>query len=211
MCLESPRKALRRASQAALVPTVRALHRELGTWGVLRVLAWVVVLGVFRDPYRHLPRAPKRDERDRLSRQQSRELILLDRALRRVVRGADAEPKIARILRVAVSAAGAVFLDAMVPNVSHEELLRVGPALAERFFNAEGTAQAHPDGSFTFVVTRCRFVELLRSAGASHLTPLFCEVDHAFFTGARDTHFERPTTLAAGQACCDFRWRSRAR
>ena len=141
---------------------------------------------------------------DRRSRRQCTSLVLLDRALRRRI-GADASFALAR---EAVRAGALPFLEAMIPRVSADELGELAQALVERFFNADGEAAVDPSGeAFTYTVRRCRFVELLAAADASHLAPLFCEADNLFFDGGRrGVRLERSETLASGGRRCDFRF-----
>ena len=50
------------------------------------------------------------------------------------------------------------------------------------------------------------FVRLCREAKVPELTPVFCAVDASYFGGVEPAvSLERPTTLAQGGPCCDFR------
>lgn len=51
-------------------------------------------------------------------------------------------------------------------------------------------------------------VKLLQAVDAAHLAPLFCEVDDAYFKKGTIA-LDRTSTLAAGDRCCDFRFRLR--
>lgn len=190
--------AVRAAELAAGRAVINALRRELGITDTLRVIARIIRDRLRGRPFGHL--GPPVDERDRLSRAQAAELILLDRALRRVRNGDVA----LRIARAAVIAGGGRFLSLMIPRLPSGD---AAGALADRFFNAEGETAAEADRAFTFTVHRCRFVELLAAAEASHLAPLFCEVDAVHFARADvPVRLTRTKTLATGGDCCDFRF-----
>jgi hypothetical protein len=194
-------RAIRHAERIAARTVLRELRRTLGLSGALEVLARVAWSKARGEPFLEL--GPPRDERDRLSRRQCADLILLDRALRT---SAGAEVAMA-IVRAAILAGAPPFLDVMVPNLTPLGLADEASGLAERFFNAEGAARLIDDSHFCFDVHRCRFVELLAHARASHLGPLFCEADSAFFDGAhRPITLERTQTLATGGERCDFRF-----
>lgn len=183
---------------------VRSWLREtLGLWGTTRVFARMLWYKLRGYPFGRLP-APV-DERERLSRLQCGDIVLLDRAVRGVA-GAGAGLEVSRR---AVLAGGAPFLDAMIPPLPDGGLGAFAQTVAARFFNAEGEAAADESArTFSFTVTRCRFVELLHAVDAAHLAPLFCEVDDAYFETGKIA-LERTSTLAGGGACCDFRFRLR--
>ena len=165
------------------------------------MLAGVAMAKLRGEPFGAL--GPPRDERDRLSRRQSADLVLLDRAVRRV---ADDEVALS-IARAAVRAGAVPFLDAMLPPMGGDALRELAPSLADSFFNAEGEGRLTDDGGFAFDVSRCRFVELLTHADARHLAPLFCEADELFFDGKRrPIQLHRTRTIANGGASCDFRF-----
>lgn len=69
------RAAMRRAERAAVVPLLRALRREVGLWGSVRVLSAVALGRARGEPFAVLGAAV--DERDRLSRKQCGDVVLL--------------------------------------------------------------------------------------------------------------------------------------
>ncbi|MEM7156370.1 MAG: L-2-amino-thiazoline-4-carboxylic acid hydrolase [Myxococcota bacterium] len=197
----SVQAAIERGERAAASITVRRLRRELGLWRTARVLARVAVGRARGAPFAELP--PPDDERDRLSRRQCGPAVLLYRALLRET----TQPHALQLTRASIQAGALPFLERMIPPLSLERFAVEGPALAQRFFNAEGEARMIDERTMGFDVRRCRFVELLEAAGAAELSPLMCEVDGEFFDGQRrPVTLRRRHTLAAGHDRCDFRF-----
>ena len=194
-------KGERVAARAAL----RVLRQSVGLWGTVRVFAKLLRNKLARAPFRAL--GPPRDERDRLSRRQCGDLVLLDRALATEF---SKEERVS-LLREIVMAGAGPFLDAMLPPFPVEQLAGLAPTLVESFFNAEGEVQLSDDSGFKFEVNHCRFVELLKAVDAFHLGPLFCEADEAYFDGVRRPIVLRRTrTLARGGRSCDFHFQPAA-
>lgn len=196
------RKSMRNAELASIRPLFASLWRELGVLGTARVVGDVVRAKAQREPFAKF--GPPVDERDELSRKQCGDVILIDRAVSRVAGGDVA----LRIAREAVTAGGIRFLDDMIPPLPTSGLGEFAKQVASRFFNAEADTRADEDDqAFHMTVTRCRFVELLAAANASHLAPLFCEVDSVYFGRAgQPIKLGRTQTLATGGTCCDFRF-----
>lgn len=196
----------------ALTRSERAATRVV--WNVLRARlglrrAVLLLLRVLRDQLRGEPFArlgAPADERDRLSRAQAGGLVLLDRHVGALDRALADD-----VCRAAVDAGAGLFLAEMIPFRTVEELRANAKSLVDRFFNAEGESQLD-DTTLRFTVTRCRFTELLAAVGASHLMPLFCAADYAFFSRAdrpeqnrdRLITLRRTQTRAEGAASCDF-------
>jgi len=196
-------EALARAEREAAHFVGRSLRRRLGTAGMLRVLASVAWARMQGEPWKPLGPAPTGDERDRISRRQIGDVVLLDRAVTALA-GADVAREIAR---EAILAGALPFLDALIPSLPAVRLAEAAEALTRCFFNAEGRTLQAGDDSFRFEVSRCRFVELLGRVGAAHLAPLFCEADRAFFDSrSRPIRLTRTRTLADGAASCDFQF-----
>ncbi len=63
---------------------------------------------------------------------------------------------------------------------------------------------------FQVHVTKCLFNDFCRAHGVPELTALFCALDGVWIEelhkGRYKTHFERPTTLAAGDDVCRFQF-----
>src|SRR4051812_40047516 len=98
--------ALTRAERQAAQSVGSALRRRLGTAGMLRVLGTVAWGRMHGEPWK--PLGPPVDERDRLSRRQAGDLVLLDRAVRALA-GDEAARELSR---EAVLAGALPFLDA---------------------------------------------------------------------------------------------------
>lgn len=196
----TPEAALARGERHAALTLLSLLRRHLGVARAALLLGRLLAHKARGEPFAHLGKPT--DQRDRLSRRQCADVILLDRLLTPAL-----GPEQTRaILRQIVVEGGVRFLDQMVPDLSPEQLRDQASSLAGRFFNAEGTVRAGDDG-VSFDVSRCRFVELTRAADASHLAPLFCEVDASFFGQHRPIKLERTRTLASDGKPCDFRFK----
>jgi hypothetical protein len=192
-------EALSRAERNAASVMQRSLRKRLGAPAALRVLGAVAWARLQGEPWRRL--GPAADERERLSRRQAGDLVLLDRAVTSVA-GAEVALELAR---EAVLAGALPFLDALIPPLGGALLTQAVQVLIGRFHNAEGNVFQENQNTFHFEVSRCRFVELLRRVEAAHLAPLFCEADRAFFdSGARPLRLSRTRTIAEGAASCDF-------
>lgn len=194
---------MRRAQLGAAIDVLRPMTRRLGVVATTRVLGHVIGARLRGEPFAHL--APPADDRERKTRAQATDVILLDRAVSAVT----GDPHLAlSISRDAVFAGGQRFLSAMIPALPRHGLGQFATELAGRFFNAEGETATDADGeSFSFTVRRCLFVELLAAANASHLAPLFCAVDEVYFARPdQPLKLTRTKTLATGGDCCDFRF-----
>jgi hypothetical protein len=195
--------ALKKGERAALGVAVNALYANFGLAGMLGILARVAGAKLKGEPFSAI--GPPADERDRLSRRQVADLVLLDRA----IRSRYSDEKAMAVCRALTLAGGAVFLDAIIPHVAPDKLGDMAGSLIGEFFNAEGRSTLVDASTFRFDVTRCRFVDLLAKVDASHLVPLFCEVDSGFFDGKRrPVLLQRTQTLATGGSHCDFTFTS---
>ena len=195
------RRALESSERVAARAVLRSLRRRFGILGSAAILARVALARALGEPFASL--GPPSDERDRLSRRQCGPVVLLARAIER--RHGDAVAM--EVAREVVLTGGVAFLGVMIPSLDPRGFRRFAHELTGLFFNATGTGAFAGDGTFRFEVTRCRFVELLRAVGASHLAPLFCETDLEFFDGKRRLALvERTQTLAGGAERCDFRF-----
>ncbi len=200
--LASSARAVRRSSARTAPLVLRLLRERLGWVGAAKVLASLGVARARGEPFGRL--GPPASERERLTRVQAADLVLLHRAL--VARlGAPAALDACR----AIAAEGARhFFDDMLADVSvpatPEAAAALVTELAARFFNTETVVAAQPAG-VAMTVTRCLFVDLLAQVDAAVLVPLFCATDHAAFDGeARPIRLQRTRTLAIDGQPCDF-------
>ena len=91
-------------------------------------------------------------------------------------------------------------------TISPQETYRDNPRSS--FPNSTIGALDFEADAFRFEVKCCSFVELSRSTGHPELAKVFCQGDAMYFErNVPNVHFERPTTLASGGGCCDFRFR----
>jgi hypothetical protein len=191
--------ALKKGERAAVGVAFRALYANFGFAGMLGILGRVAGAKLRGEPFSAL--GPPVDERDRLSRRQVGDLVLLDRAIRHKY----SDEMAMSACRTLTLAGGVVFLDAIVPHLAPDKLGDMAGKLVDEFFNAEGRSTLVDANTFRFDVTRCRFVDLLSKVDAAHLVPLFCEVDSGFFDGKRrPVLLQRTQTLATGGSHCDF-------
>lgn len=159
------------------------------------------------DPFHVLPEPD--DDRERASRDQIRPSVNLYLELRSRMGEDDA----LKVVRDVVLEASLVFLEATADQLDPGRYLVADEesraALVERvigkFPNSEGVLEEMSDEGFVYRVTTCRFVHICNDIGLSDLAPLFCRGDIAFFARG-PVALERPTTLADGDACCEFRF-----
>ena len=193
-------RAIRRGERAAGRAVVGLLRKRFGWLATARVLAAVAIGKLRGEPFATL--AAPRDVRERLSRRQCGDVVLIARAVTALA-GREAAVEVARTTMLA---AALPFIEAMVPAGSAAGLAEQAPKIAGNFFNAEGRGRRDGD-AYLFDVSRCHFVELLQAVGESDLAPLFCEVDEHFFDGRqRPVVLRRSGTLARGADHCDFRF-----
>ncbi len=191
--------ALKKGERAAIGVTFNALMSNFGFFGMLGVLGRVAGAKMGGEPFGKLGKPV--DDRDRLSRRQVGDLVLLDRAIRNKYSGEQAM----LVCRTLTLTGGVIFLDAIIPHVTPDKLGEMAGKLIGEFFNAEGKATMVNKETLQFNVTRCLFVDLLAQVDAAHLVPLFCEVDSGFFDGKRrPVLLNRTMTLATGGTHCNF-------
>jgi hypothetical protein len=194
---------------------LRVLAGRLGVVRACAVALRVLMQQARGEPWRMLP--PAEGAHDAMSRQQAQGPILLYRALLPVVGRKDALTVVGTI----VGEAGAVFLAQTVPPLpvvlwrglpqpARETLLG---GILSRFPNTEIATLETSAESASFRVSRCRLVELAALAGAPEIAPVFCAADGVFLERRMgEIVLDRPTTLAANGAPCQFRfaWRDGA-
>ena len=148
-----------------------------------------------------------------MTRSQLRSVLLLFDALKLDL-GLDHARALA-VLRVVMRESGAQFIAYFQPSIhalawrSHpaEARLLYASRLVSRLFNATTIDVRADNGSLSFDVVSCAFVDALRILGRKDLAPLFCEVDEAFAKRAgSELTLVRSGTLAEGAKCCDFRF-----
>jgi len=185
----------------------RVLRTRLGLLAAAAVGLRIKLDAARGRPFGDLPAAS--DPRERASRRQAGDAVLLYRAL---LRRLDRDAAFALAGDVLHEAALA-FLDETVGPLGPGDLrpLSADARLAfvrerlVRFPNVEADLVAAEPDRVAFRVTRCRLVELVREAGHPELAPLFCTADATFFGQSRPgVTLERPGTLAGGASDCHF-------
>lgn len=189
------------------IAAVGHLRRALGAVSAAATIAEVLGAQMRGEPWRAL--GPPVDRRDELCRRQAGGAVLLYRALR----GRVGDDRARDLLRAIVLESGLDFADALLGDIDPArdaagDLGKTNDVLARlvgRMPNAEGEVTVESPTEARFDITRCRFAELLRAVGAPEITPIFCEVDDAFFVPERTpVRFRRTLTIASGGDRCDF-------
>ena len=207
---------MKREPWRAVVARSRAawsvLRRRLGTARALR-LVWQLSRALRRgEPFVDLP--PVETEKQAWCRQQLGPAIALYRILK-AQRGAEAALELTADL---VLEATVAYLRTQIPALQRKDYEVLPESerqsmltnLVDQFPNVEVGAFETSDRHFRFTVSRCVFVGMCRDLGHPELAPIFCAGDGAFFERHMpEIAFDRPTTRAQGQSCCDFRfaWR----
>lgn len=186
----------------------KALGRRLGWWTAIRVgmaLRQRVDRG---EPFEGLP--PSDDPKERASRDQIASAVVLYRLLQERM----SQPTALEIVAEVVEAGAHVFLKQAIGPLSRT--LFDGLDEAARYQLLDQKVGSFPNTIYQieeagtdrvrFTVSACSFVRLCREAKVPELTPVFCAVDASYFGGVEPAvSLERPTTLAQGGPCCDFR------
>lgn len=78
-------------------------------------------------------------------------------------------------------------------------------SLVDRFPNTDYRLDTVRYPRLRYLVTRCRFVELVQQLGHPELATAFCAADGAYFTERQPMiSMDRPKTIAEGYDICDF-------
>ncbi len=185
----------------------RVLRRRLNWRCLMRVGASVMAARLRREPFGGMD--PPADKKDRLSRIEIGDAVLLYRALRRRMPQEQARD----VLREVIHAGAFISFDYLLSPMAPEDLGGLGEseraALVrenlDRFPNADAHIEEAASGRVAFTVTHCRFPALLAQLGHPELAPLFCGADEAYFEERLGVRFSRPQTIAQGADTCPFR------
>jgi hypothetical protein len=196
------------------VLAVKVLGRTTGL-GMARVL-WRALKRERRgEPWRDL--GPPADEREAFTRDDIGLVVLVYEELRARRGQAEALPIVAELVREGI----VIRLRALLPPIERAAYEAMGEPERRAFLEAIvaqfpschiGELRAD-DERFSYRVTRCELVELVRRVGHPELSGLFCVGDGLYF--ARHTpqvRLDRGPTLAEGAGGCDFcfSWRGSA-
>ncbi len=185
---------------------VRRLARTLGLAGFARVALGLARRRLRGEPYRGLPAAA--NAKERLSRAEARDAILLYRVLRPRL----GEPAALTLVGEIIYDAALQLFDYLLDPIDAEALRRLPEDARfdfvtrnlERFPNAEADVLEAGPARVAFTVTHCHLAALARAAGHPELAPLFCAADGAYFEQTAGLQFARATTLAEGGPNCPF-------
>ncbi len=175
--------------------------------GVLFSVVWADIRG---EPWRKL--AAPATEKERLSRKEMGQAVLLFRALR----SRFGHERALKVIGEVVKEAAVIQIGSFIPKTLLENWRELDPETRDalltealnKFPNSHSESLYSDRDSFKYVISRCEFHELANGLGLPELATVFCAGDGLFFErevpGAK---FERPTTIASGGSCCDFRIR----
>lgn len=228
----NPRPLRRRASLAAVgargdhaamshrpdlrtsVLAVKVLGRATGL-GMARVL-WRALKRERRgEPWRDL--GPPADDREAYTRDDIGLVILVYEELKARRGQAEALTTVAELVREGI----VIRLRALLPPIERARYEAMGEAERRAFLEAivAQFPSCHiddlraEDARFSYRVTRCELVELVRRVGHPELSGLFCVGDGLYFERhTPQVRLDRGPTLAQGAAGCEFcfSWRDGA-
>lgn len=199
----------------AIPVSVRIRQEWVGFQELVGVLGWSRALRVGMrmksrirqgEPWEKLQ--PPEDRAEQWSREQIAPAIVLYNELRRegIPNPFDA------VQRVVVRAAVPWMRHAIGP-VSQKHVEELQPEHRRAWFtlkimpflNMEVGRVEIESKRVSFEVKRCFFPRLCKDAGVPELAPVFCQVDSYFFGDVQsEIDLHRPSTLASGDASCEF-------
>jgi len=191
------------------VKSILLLKRSIGWISALSVGISLQKKVKKGEPFNQLP--PPKDTKDIKSRLQIGPAIILYELLLEKY----GQQKALELVQEVAQEGAILFLGTILPEIDRNwynslteenketKLLE----LVESFPNSTIGALEFGDDSFRFEVKQCSFVELSKSTGHPELAQVFCKGDGVYFERhVNQVKFERPTTLAKGGGCCDFRF-----
>lgn len=163
-----------------------------------------------KDPWIHM--SPAIDKKDKGSRAQLRDALMIYKALCHVI-----EPtKAIQVTKSVIKAAALEFLRGTLPVIDRDQVESLDASgrvnllarLLDKFPNSDWQFLETGEKKFVIQVTRCRFPELLQHHDLDFLSSAFCSADIEYFQRFQpDVHVERPWTIAKGHECCEFQFR----
>lgn len=187
------------------VAAIGVLRKHLGAMATARAVFRYMVLSN-RDLWEGFPAAESPKEKQ--SRQQIQEAVVMYRALQEIVPG-----KALEVTRELVHVAAIEFLKGMVPALDRATIDAMDHGQREALMKE--TIDSFPNSTwelvdssktrFHFRISRCRFPELLVDLGHPELSTAFCTGDLEYFqVHQEEIELSRPGTIGAGDECCDF-------
>lgn len=191
------------------IEAVRLLRREIGVRALLPMLVKLEARHLRGEPFHDVGEPV--DEKERLSRRQVGQVILLYQLLKEKV----GEERAFEIARKLVKAVAIEFLAHALPTLRRAEYVHLDQAardakaaeIVRPIVNAESDIAVVGLERVDFTVTKCWFHELTVRAGVPELARMFCAGDEGYFeTHQPEIRYTRTTTLAEGGPCCDFKF-----
>lgn len=188
---------------------------RIGWFRLPGVLCSVLWGEIRREPWRAL--GPPSSDKEKRSRKEMGQAVLLFRALR----DRFGQERAYELIGDVVKEAAVIQISGFIPKKLLENWRELEPATRDamlkealdRFPNSHSESLDADRDSFKYVISRCEFHELANALGQPELASVFCAGDGLFFEReVPGAVFERPTTIASGGSCCDFRirWKDEA-
>lgn len=158
------------------------------------------------EPWKGMP--PPRDEKEKITRLEIRDAVIIYRILKRE----HSEAKALEVISEVVKKAAILLFDYLLDPINLEELSsleseerqRFVQRNLERFPNAVTVLDAVTPEKVAFTVTCCHMAELCHKLKIPELAPVFCAADKSYFEENVGVNFRRDKTIASGDKICDF-------
>lgn len=188
------------------IAAAKTLIKEAGFAKVHKILKGMKKRKKENQPFGDMP--PVNDKKDIESRKLIGDAILLYRELK------DIYPERAEeIARKVITASAIAQLKTLIPIINKRKTLKLDKQkrkevfcnIINRFPNADWKIKNAEDFEYSFIIKRCRLVELIEAAGHPELKDAFCEGDGIYFSNYQgDVNFSRPYKIGSGDEICDF-------
>ena len=157
---------------------------------------------------------PTKDTKDKQSQELIGDAVLLYRELKEILPQEQAQ----RITRETITASAIAQLKCLIPKIRKKAINKMDQetkkqmfcGIIDKFPNADWHLKKAEGDEYSFVITRCRLVELIKAAGHPELKDAFCHGDKVYFEKhQKDLDFYRPYLIGADDKICDFRFKIR--
>ena len=184
------------------------LIKYFGLWKALKIgleIEWRTWRG---DPFKNINSASL-TQKEKESRIQAGPAILLFQILNRNLNESKALEYTGYIIEVSAhlflsSVMGTLDLN-LLSKMSKQERYQELQTKLDAFPNAHFNIDYAESDEVKFSVSSCHFVSLCHQVHLPQVAPLFCAVDHSYFSQKENRiKLERPTTLATGGQSCPF-------
>ncbi|MHA1793635.1 MAG: L-2-amino-thiazoline-4-carboxylic acid hydrolase [Promethearchaeota archaeon] len=159
------------------------------------------------DLWKEIP--PIKNDKDRDSRKQISDAIILYRILQRYY----PRERSMNIIHEVIKNAALAFLHELIPNLPASKLKKMNinekenyiTDLMNKFPNSDFIIARKSNKEFVVEITRCRFPELLELTGHPEIAPAFCAADILYFDLYQPAiQLKRTSTIAEGNEKCTF-------